>query len=66
MLIVFLFAGFILAQDPIICPVKARSPDQQKQDEFECHQRAVNQTANIQQYNRAKAVCMERRGYTVK
>jgi hypothetical protein len=65
-LIVFLFVGFALAQDPIIYPAKGQSPDQQKQDEFECHQRAVNQTANIQQYNRAKAVCKERRGYTVK
>jgi hypothetical protein len=145
-LIVFLFVGFALAQDPIVYPAKGQSPDQQKQDEFECHQWAVNQTgfdptkaqspptqqapqrggavrgaaggalvglgvgaitgntgkgaaigagagalaggaaqagrnqqreagnqqaqanqtANIQQYNRAKAVCMEGRGYTVK
>ena len=145
-LIVSLLTGLALAQDPIIYPVKGQSPDQQKQDEFECHQWAVNQTgfdptkaqapppqqgterggavrgaaggalvglgvgaitgkagkgaaigagagalaggaaqagrnqqrevanqqaqanqtANIQQYNRAKAVCMEGRGYTVK
>ena len=145
-LIGFIFTGLVLAQDPIIYPAKGQSPDQQKQDEFECHQWAVNQTgfdptkaqaptpqqgterggavrgaaggalvglgvgaitgkagkgaaigagagalaggaaqagrnqqrqadnqqaqanqtANIQQYNRAKAVCMEGRGYTVK
>jgi hypothetical protein len=142
----FIFTGLALAQDPIIYPANGQSPDQQKQDEFECHQWAVNQTgvdptkakapppqqapqrggavrgaaggalvglgvgaitgntgkgaaigagagalaggaaqagrnqqreaadqqaqanqsANIQQYNRAKAVCMEGRGYTVK
>ena len=43
-LIVFLFVGFALAQDPIVYPAKGQSPDQQKQDEFECHQWAVNQT----------------------
>jgi hypothetical protein len=146
LLIGFLFTGLALAQDPFIYPAKGQSPDQQKKDDFECHQWAVSQTgfdpakaqappqqqgperggavrgaaggallglgvgaiagnagkgaaigagagalaggaaqagrnqqqqaanqqaqanqnANIQQYNRAKAVCMEGRGYTVK
>ena len=146
MLAVLLLTGLALAQNPIIYPAKGQSPDQQKQDEFECHQWAVSQTgfdptkaqappsqqaserggavrgaaggallglgigaitgnagkgaaigagagavaggarqagrnqqqqasnqqaqsnynANLQQYNRAKAVCMEGRGYTVK
>jgi hypothetical protein len=146
MLAGLLLTGLALAQNPIIYPAKGQSPDQQKQDEFECHQWAVNQTgfdptkahappsqqaserggavrggaggallglgigaitgnagkgaaigagagavaggarqagrnqqqqasnqqaqsnynANLQQYNRAKAVCMEGRGYTVK
>ena len=146
MFVSLLFTGLALAQNPIIYPAKGQSPDQQKQDEFECHQWAVSQTgfdptkaqapppqqapqrggavrgaaggallglgigaitgnagrgaaigagagavaggaaqagrnqqreasnqqaqsnynANLQQYNRAKAVCMEGRGYTVK
>jgi hypothetical protein len=37
-----------------------------QQREVGNQQAQANQTANIQQYNRAKAVCMERRGYTVK
>ena len=44
MLVGFLFTGLALAQNPIIYPAKGQSPDQQKQDEFECHQWAVNQT----------------------
>jgi hypothetical protein len=138
-LIVFLFTGLALAQNPFIYPAKGQSPEQQKRDEFECHQWAVSQTgfdptkaqapaaeqeselgsavrggvggallglgigslsgnagkgaaigagagallggatqagrnqqaqanynANLQEYNRAKAVCMEGRGYAVK
>ena len=146
MFVGFVFATLALAQEPFIYPAKGQSPDQQKKDEFECHQWAVSQTgfdptkaqapppqqgperggavrgaaggallglgigaitgnagrgaaigagagavaggarqagrnqqqqasnqqaqsnynANLQQYNRAKAVCMEGRGYTVK
>ncbi len=44
MLICFFFTGLALAQDPIIYPAKGQSPDQQKQDEYECHDWAVGQT----------------------
>jgi len=40
----FLFIGLALAQNTMIYPAKGQSPEQQKQDEFECHQWAVNQT----------------------
>jgi hypothetical protein len=38
-----LFAGTAVAQQ-IVYPAKGQSPDQQKKDEYECHQWAVQQT----------------------
>ena len=76
--ICFLCGSFIanLAGDEMfIYSAKGQSAEQQKKDEFECYQWAVQQTgydptksqqAQIDGYNKAKQVCLEGNGYTVK
>ncbi len=44
----------------------ARQRQQQKQQEAANQQARTQQQAQIDKYNKAKAVCLEGRGYTVK
>jgi len=44
MIVVFLFAGLSLAQDPIIFPARGQSQDQVEKDKFSCYQWARNET----------------------
>lgn len=43
-LIIFVFIGVTLAQDPIIFPAKGQSQDQMEKDKFSCYQWARDET----------------------
>lgn len=44
LLLVALFAGPVLAQDPIVFPAKGQSQDQMEQDKFQCYNWAKKET----------------------
>jgi hypothetical protein len=43
-LMIFLFAGVTLAQDPIVFPAEGQSQEQMEKDKFSCYQWAKNET----------------------